>query len=576
MVVVLMQFGLNATEVPKSTAYKVAVSFIKNELNLQPSKTSFEYIAIYDKQKTTKVLLHVFKTAESYVIISGDDKIFPILAYSTESSFPKLNKVPAFDWWIDNLAKSVAETSNSLSYENADVIKIWEYYSKNDRNVPLYKSMQQVLPLLKTYWNQDEGYNYYCPPHVMGPGGRCYAGCVATAMAQLMKYYEFPKQGKGTHSYHHQAFGDLSVNYSNETYDYSKMTLTILDTLSRNAIAKLMYHAGVSVDMYYTPSGSSSYLYKSREALYDNFKYKRYISFDYRSSYTDEEWRTLLMDNLDMNYPVLYGGQDPQYGGHAWVCDGYQFNNFFHFNWGWGGYGNGFFYLNNLNSGNGNFTSYQNAVYNIVPDSSAYPLCIPNKIYRAQSYTFNDGSFNDNYQNNTNCQWLIKPDSGSYIRLDFLNFNTEQGADILSVYDGETTSAPLLGSFSGQNKPPSLFSTSGAMLLVFTSNSSITDLGWNVKYTTLYTGIYENNCENGFKVFPNPASDYLIVTFLEQPANKLKYRIFNNIGQLITSAEIYPNEKNIRINIQSIKEGFYFIEIEQNGISMSKKFFVNK
>lgn len=576
MVVIFVHFGIKAAEVSKNAAYKVAVSFMQAELNIQPTKTSFDYIALYDKQKSTKILLHIFKTSESFIVISGDDNTFPILAYSTESSFPIANKVPAFDWWIDNIAQSVAKSSY-LSSPSDNVVKdAWEQYLRNEKSSSYYKGTQQVLPLLKTYWNQDNGYNYYCPPHTMGPGGKCYAGCVSTAMAQLMKYYEFPKQGKGIHSYHHQAFGNISVNFGNEQYDYSKMTLTILDTISRNEIAKLMYHAGVSVDMYYTPSGSSSYLYKSREALYDYFKYKRYISFDYRSSFTDEEWRTLLIDNLDMKYPILYGGHDPQYGGHAWVCDGYQFNNYFHFNWGWGGAGNGFFYLNNLNSGNGNFTSSQSAVYNIIPDSVVYPLCIPNKKYRAQSYTFNDGSYNDNYKNNTNCQWLIKPDSGSFIRLDFLNFNTEQGADILSIYGGETTSAPLLGSFSGQNKPPSIYSTSGAMLLVFNTNSSITDLGWNVKYTTLYTSINENYQKIGFNIFPNPVSDYIKITFSEQPSSRFYYRIFNNIGQLVTVAEIQPNEKVFDLNVQSLKNGFYFIEVEYNGIKSSKKIIVNK
>jgi hypothetical protein len=572
----MLPYILSAVEVDKKTAQSVAVSFWQTELKMQSGKYSFDYEAVYDKHKSSQVLLHIFKTSNSFIIVSGDDAIFPILGYSTESSYPQKNQVLSFDWWIDNISASISKAINSRQIADKKVKEAWEFYKKPYKSGSFFKNTQQVLPLLKTYWNQDAGYNYYCPAHIMGPDGKCYAGCVATAMAQVMKFYEFPKRGQGSNSYHHQAFGDISVNFSNETYDYSNMTLTILDTISRNAIAKLIYHAGVSVNMYYTPSGSSSFLYRSQEALYNFFKYKRYISFDYRSSFTDEEWRTMLMDNLDMKYPILYGGQDPQYGGHAWVCDGYQFNDYFHFNWGWGGAGNGFFYLNNLNSGNGNFTSGQNAVYNIVPDSSVYPLCIPNKVYRAQSYTFNDGSFGDNYQNNTNCQWLIKPDSGSYIKLDFLNFNTEQGADILSVYDGETTSAPLLGSFSGQSKPPTLYSTSGAMLLVFTTNSSVTDLGWKVQYSTLYTSIEERSASDNFSLFPNPANNYLQITLPELTRSKTNYSIYNVIGQLVMSSELDANLSSFNINIESLKNGIYTLTLKQNGVISSKKFIVNK
>ena len=130
--------------------------------------------------------------------------------------------------------------------------------------------------------------------------------------------------------------------------------------------------------------------------------------FCIRSGYSDDVWRNMVIENLDMQQPLVYSGSG-SVGGHAWVCDGYDSPTHFHFNWGWSGTSNGYFYLSSLNSGNGDFTQNQGAVFNIVPDLDTLSLCGLKK-YTAQNYTFTDGSYTDNYLNNADCQWLIKPD----------------------------------------------------------------------------------------------------------------------------------------------------------------------
>ena len=573
----LLFMHTNAGDVEKEKAYKVAKNFLNRETKLNSIDFAKKYILIKEKNEE---VMHVFSGNHSFIIVAADKSVYPILAYSDESSFPENGTVNDFDWWLEGYSKAIYNQIKSKSEIDYKVTRAWNFYENNVKSSSLFSNTNSIAPLLHTYWNQDGGYNYYCPEHTMGPDGKCYAGCVATAMAQILKYYDYPLHGRSIHTYHHQAFGDLTVDFSKRIYDWQHMGLTTsatdLDTIKRNAIAQLIYDCGISVDMYYTPSASSSFLYKAQTSLYDYFKVKRYISYAEKADYNDDVWRNIMIENLDMKYPILYGGQDASVGGHAFVCDGYQNDNFFHFNWGWSGIGNGYFYLNNMNSGNGNFKYEQDMVYNIVPDSSVYPLCIPQKKYTSQTFTFTDGSFTDPYQNNTNCEWLIKPDSGNFIKLDFLNFNTEQGNDILTVYDGETTSSPVLGSFSGQTIPQSLYSTSGSILLVFITNSSITDLGWKVKYSAQYVGIDENDVISNLSVYPNPSNGNITINGTIQNEGTVKCKITNSIGSSIMNFEIYKPGQTFseNINVGILKPGIYFLTVESDNYKTYKKLII--
>lgn len=570
---------IKAEIINKDKALKVAENFFSRELKINTDKSSLTYVSLNSEENGQFTAMHVFSNKNSYIIIAGDDRVFPIIAYSTESSFPTKGEVKALDAWINNSTKAITAESRLKSTVSDKIKDAWYFYLSNEKSGSITGNSKSVMPLLQTYWNQDAGYNYYCPPHPAGPDGKCYAGCVATAMSQVMRYYKYPAHGTGNYSYHHQAFGDLMVNFSQSYYDWANMGISITnndpDTVKRNAIAKLMYDCGISVGMYYTPSGSSSFLERTQYPLYNNYKYRRYITYAERANYNDEIWRNMITDNLDMHYPILYGGQDLSVGGHAWVCDGYQGNNYFHFNWGWGGAGNGFFYLNNLHSGNGDFNYYQDMVYNIVPDSNNYPLC-NSKVYTSQTFTFNDGSFTDDYMNNTNCQWLIKPDTGVSIKLEFISFRTEANNDILTIYDGETTSSPILGSFSGTALPPTLYSTTGKMLLVFVSNSSVTDMGWKLKYTTDNVGISENNKDNLLQIYPNPAQKQLNIRNNNSLQGKVRFSILNTMGMQVLQTEriIDTGLESECIDISSLKQGVYFLNAESEKAKFHSKFIV--
>ncbi|MEI6694733.1 MAG: C10 family peptidase [Bacteroidota bacterium] len=574
-----------AGPVGKEKAQRVAQNFLSHNLKINSSKFITAYEAIMDVSKS-HCLMHVFKGENSYIVIAADDRTYPVLAYSNEGPIAEKGKIPAFDWWMDNLAKSIAVESRLKSSVKQEVIAAWDFYSSNEKSAGSLKSTNTVVPLLSTFWSQEGGYNYYCPAFSTGPSGHCVTGCVATAMGQVLRYYKYPVQGNGSHSYSHPAFGVLTANFGTTNYDWANMGATTnpfdIDTLNRNAIAKLIYHCGVGVDMNYNPTESGAYTANVPDVLYNNFKYKRYVSYIERVDYTDDVWTNILMENLDMHNPLIYSGHGT-IGGHAWVCDGYDSPTHFHFNWGWSGTSNGMFYINNnLNSGNGDFTAGQGIVVNIVPDSSIFPLC-GNKKYTAQNYTFTDGSYTDLYKNNTNCQWLIQPDTlgTDTLKLSFLEFKTEATKDYLTIYDGTTTSAQQVpGSpFSGQTLPSSLTSTSGAFLLVFVSDAANNDMGWKVKYTTIpkvIVGIQENEVVKQLSVYPNPANGKLNISGDFNVSGSVKYNVTNIIGAFVFSSEmnIAQGLQNKSIDISSLKAGIYFLNIGNTKSTTHTKFVV--
>ncbi len=176
-------------------------------------------------------------------------------------------------------------------------------------------------------------------------GRKCATGCVATAMAQVMYHNRWPKKGTGSHSYHTNGGLNLYADFGSTTYKWDDMLPVYDGTASvaaENAVAELMYHCGVSLEMEYGPE-SGTPLYNVNKALKEHFGYGEtaFYAMDYFSM---AEWEDSLYKELSENRPVPYAG-----GNHAFVCDGYDGNGYYHFNWGWGGRLDGYFLLTNLN-----------------------------------------------------------------------------------------------------------------------------------------------------------------------------------------------------------------------------------
>ena len=213
-----------------------------------------------------------------------------------------------------------------------------------------------VYPLLQTIWNQDYPYNMYAPAATGGPGGHAWAGCTAVSTSQVMKYFQHPTAGVGTHN---------GVDFSTAAYDYKSMP----DSSGNSNTARLMRDVGAAVDMNYSASGSSAYTSAIANALRTYFLYDPNLVYRQAYSMTSSNWAANLKNELDAGRPVIYEGFGT--GGHSFVLDGYTSAGYFHFNFGWSGYANGYYSLGDISPGSYNFTNGQGAIFGVKPATYA-------------------------------------------------------------------------------------------------------------------------------------------------------------------------------------------------------------
>ena len=225
-----------------------------------------------------------------------------------------------------------------------------------------------VEPLITALWNQGCYYNAMCPEDPDGPCDHTLTGCVAKAMGIILHYWGYPVQGTGSHTYTPlpyptTQYPEQSVNFGETTDDWAHMPDQLTDTSTQTeiaAVATLLWHCGVAVDMNYSPYGSGTDQHFT--TLIDYFGYSDDLHWESRQD--DESWLSLLKADLDLGLPVFYTGFRWATSGHAFVCDGYDVNDRFHFNWGWGGSSNGYFALNATMV----FVYDNEAIFNIYPN----------------------------------------------------------------------------------------------------------------------------------------------------------------------------------------------------------------
>ena len=347
---------------------------------------------------------------KGFVMVSGDDKVIPILAYSNESAFDINNIAPATKDWIEGYKNEITAVITHNVPAKAGTAERWSELQTTATHKA--ERTTAVTPLLTTTWDQAGGgsvqYNQYCP-NTAYTSGLSVTGCVATAMAQLMKFWNWPTVGCGSHTYYDDtSHATLTADFGNTAYGWSSMPTT-----SSNAyVATLMSHAGISVNMNYTANESGSIVTMletyggvncAEYALKTYFHYKPSLTAKLRSglytggpgsgyyigaddeyyngqvtidSFNEATWISMLQTELNAGRPMLYEGQGPV-GGHCWVCDGWETtSSMFHFNWGWSGSSNGYYTVDNLappalgvGGGAGNFNSSQGVLMGVQPDS---------------------------------------------------------------------------------------------------------------------------------------------------------------------------------------------------------------
>ena len=359
------------------TCMRVASNFYRGRAGAQYTRGASPvlvktYKTLPSEARDSVNCLYIYNVGNGYVIVSADDRITPVLGYSTEGNFDMQNIPVQLQEWLGQYAAKISAAVSSPGFTNEAPVASWRALT-SDNYTPSRYGTVRVAPLIQTLWDQYPYYNNYCP-YDASAGERVVTGCVATAMAQLIRYWQFPTRGIGSHSYNHPTYGTQSADFGNTTYNYSLMPLSLngsCSTAQINEVAKLMYHCGVSVNMDYglaSLGGSGASTQDAANAFNTYFGYSG-CQYENKSNYTNYQWTNKLKTELNNGRPVLYNGSGS--GGHAFICDGYTVDDYFHFNFGWSGSYNGYFTLDDITPGSYNFNYTQGGIFNI---SAALPI----------------------------------------------------------------------------------------------------------------------------------------------------------------------------------------------------------
>ncbi len=310
----------------------------------------------------------------SFVIVSGDYSIPPVLGYSQNNQFSFDKASPGLLYLLERYKAEINYSRDHRLEATSKTNELWNKYLEVSKLQGSTKS--SVLPMITTRWSQGNDFNYYCP-YDAGEGCKCLAGCTAVALAQILNYWNCKVKAEGSHSYSSD-YGTLTVNFGNSTYDWADMGAYSWDYEN----AWLIYSAGVSIDMDYGPEGSTSTPGKAEDALKDYWGFKNSLDLRWRIWHLST-WKNDLKDDLDDGNPLLYSGGSIG-SGHSWVIDGYDSGDLFHCNWGFGGAYDGYFSLGGFNIGGSNYNEIESAIFYAVPIRSAgvgVPDLSPQTIY---------------------------------------------------------------------------------------------------------------------------------------------------------------------------------------------------
>ena len=354
-----------STPVNVETAKQVARNWYSERIDEGSNK--FEIVETIIEEENSENIFYIFNFSKiGFVMVSADDIVVPILGYSFEQNYELKNHPPQFDAMLVCFKDQIVYAKENVLSATREISDEWERLEVKTENFEKIRDIKNVSPLITVNWNQGWDWNAYCPEDAAGPGGHAYAGCTAVATAQVMKYWSHPSTGTGTHGYNHPTYGYLYADFGVTTYDWASMP----NTTASHDTKTLLYHIGVGVEMDYGPSGSGAwvgeYCPSALTALKNYFKYDLSAYFALKNSYANSTWESMVRNELDNARPLIYRGYGDVYG-HAFNLDGYQGTNYFHFNWGWSGAYNGYYYLTNLNPGSSNFTNDQGGIFYLFP-----------------------------------------------------------------------------------------------------------------------------------------------------------------------------------------------------------------
>ena len=517
-IAILLAMPMSAKQISQDAAKDVANRFIRQNSRLNSLSYGGDIALAYTASTGSVNNFYVYNLAKGgFVIVSADDCVEQVLGYSENGNF---DIVTAPENMLSMLEGYKQEINYAIAHSVIGATAVPDAPEKSmpDRNA--------VLPLLTTKWNQNSPYNDRCP--LYDDEQRCMVGCTATAMAQIMNYFEWPTTGTGAKSYNSRINGKsvtISVDFSTVAFDWGNM-LDVYDSSATDAqcdaVATLMYCAGVGANMSYGLTMSRAYITDAYEAFVSYFDYDKTLKYTHRYYYSPSEWNDLVYNEVANGRPVLYAGYNSSIG-HAFVCDGYSSDNFFHINWGWGGMSDGYFKLSVLNP-DGQGIGGSDAGYN-ANQEILYGFA-PNKGTAEYSYSVGyDGDFT--------CS--ATDVAASDVASTYINFST-----------GET-----IYQYFADNQ-------SGITDLGVDVVNDITDQSTFISCDKFYCDLYENYYYKGFKTQASNFANLGDGSYTIYPA-------FSNAALGVSGRVLVPfgRQKAVKLTVNGGALSFSPVDIEQ-------------
>ena len=544
LMLILVSNLIYAANVSEEQAKIVAENFLKSETG----STHLKAMLAYRQDETDgSVAYYVFnfQNQKAFVIVTGNDNLKPVVAYSTESSFNISNtERSGVSYWLKKTHKQIQSAVTKNIQADARISGLWNAYVNGTPVMNIQSS--SVLKLLDTEWNQgyEDGleYNSLCPQS--SNGKYCPVGCTATAMAQIMKFWNYPAQGTGSHSYddnENSIQGHHSANFGATTYNWPEMSDP--DLISRY-VDTLMYQCGVAVETDYELDGSGAKLilgaHSAKDAYLNYFGYSSTIDGKTRFGHSTSNWIDMLKTELDAGRPVQYAGGNGWGKSHTWVVDGYNTSDWFHMNWGWGGLSNGWYNLDDIspfvNGEEISLNAYEEAIIGIQP---------PNRSECTMSHSL---AGLDIYH--ISYTWQASDYITSSALISITMTNTYTAGNKITLTDGfwAAEGSTFEAKIQGCNSP---------------------------RFGTHSSTEIENEEAQTFSAYPNPFTSILNIKYIQNSEGILRIELLDMQGKTIKSLSqtISGNGNEIAIPLQldNITPGIYFLKLSDANTTSVKK-----
>ena len=553
-----------ATECGEARARIVAYNFCISQGKSDIAGGAEGLIYISDKSGFNDV--HIFNLPDSngFVIVAGNDCLHPIIGYGFEAPITTINDNMRI--WLEGCEQLARTAENDKLKQSDPVGDEWEALEGGLGGKGV--SVGGIPALIKTRWNQAPLYNDSCP-YDAGAGTRVVTGCVATAMAQVMAYWQRPLSGQGSHSYTHGLYGSLSANFGNTEYDWAHMPYQLDNSSSAAEIraeAQLVYHCGVAVEMGYGVGGSSAFVVNygdtaeacAENALRKYFRFKPTLHSIFEDNMSSAQWLDSMKREFDMGRPVVFAGYQSD-GGHAFVLDGYDAFGRVHVNWGWGGMGDGYFTLTPLPM----YSAGAQAIVGIEPNGIMYS----NK----RSFEVSEDGFEDSltlFTNNLNSSswtahsnrdWItVTPTSGTgggasatvMIHADSNRTGENRSGNVIIQQGDDSINIPIMqyGYHGEDNVLPEDDTIYMDQYVV--DDVRVDTIIPGVHYTIMDpggVGPYPNNCNAKHHLVSSQRSTLILNVKYDLQENSDWLRIYDNDHEEVQITDYRGTDSNLRV-----------------------------